>query len=91
MTQLWLRFGFTCAKMASKSILVVFKVKESGDLKKNPAESPRGKKKHPLLASHLRTLKTVLGRKPAGSRHITSISIKKKLGVKNAYISTPLM
>lgn len=45
MTQLWLRFGFTCAKMASKSLLVVFKVKESGALKKTQL-SPPGERKN---------------------------------------------
>lgn len=84
MVKVWLH-------MYENGLLVVFKVKESGALKKIQLSPPGERKKHPLLASHLRTLKTVLGRKPAGSRHITSISIKKKLGVKNAYISTPLM
>lgn len=91
MTQLWLRFGFTCAKMASKSLLVVFKVKESGALKKTQLSPPGERKNIPCWLPTCEHSKRFWAESLPGADILPPFQLKKKLGVKNAYISTPLM
>lgn len=80
MVKVWLH-------MYENGLLVVFKVKESGALKKIQLSPPGERKNIPCWLPTCEHSKLFWAESLPGA----AISIKKKLGVKNAYISTPLM